>query len=303
MEELILNYLRSNPELKENLKPGTETQLIEKIASQGYAERAGELVDIKTNLAASPELVIRTHGREFLKSRGQGRYIPKYADRRSPDQREKDKTEFKKILNEYASRLGQKYISDEPQRILIEHLANNFLYENDGKGSFYIVATLNGVPVERYTPEQVFSKLNRYLDQDKTRIEEKRISARIRNNALDLEGLTFSDLNDPRKKAALDNTVKLLEKEYYSIPTLKKLPSIRAEMMESDLSKQGAYEAGLPLEEKEWTLNDKIKLSAYATNRIEQAKRESWEKFESFVNERTPEFYKSVFEKFSGLEY
>ena len=143
MEELILNYLRTNPDLKENLKPGSETQLIEKL-SQSFTERAGELVDLKTNLAVdNMGNLIRQHGREFLKTRGQGKYIPRYADRRTTEQRERDKTDFKKLLNEYASRLPHKYVNDEPQRILIEHLSNNFLYESDGKGSFNIVSTLN----------------------------------------------------------------------------------------------------------------------------------------------------------------
>ena len=101
----------------------------------------------------------------------------------------------------------------------------------------------------------------------------------------------------------VDQTIKLLEKEYYSISTSKKLPSINREDFDNDLAKKGAHESGLPLDEKEWDLSQKIKLDAYSIGRIEQAKREPWQRFESFTNERTPEFYKSVFEKFSGLEY
>lgn len=303
--ELITDYLRKNPELKDNLKPGSEAQLIAKL-SQNFTERAGELVDLKTNLAV-PNMgaLIQKEGRQFLKTRGEGKYIARFADRRTPQQRERDTEDFKKLLSEYASRLPNKYVNNnnEPERTLINTISNDFFYENDSSGSFYIVATLNGVPVERYTPEEVFSKLNKYLDPDKTKLADMEIKARIRNNALNLEGLTLSDLNDPKKKNAVDQTIKLLEKEYYSIATSKKLPSVNREEFESDLAKQGAHESGLPLSEAEWTLTDKIRLDAYASNLIERAKSEPWQRFNSFVNERTPEFYKSVFEKFSGLEY
>jgi hypothetical protein len=305
MIDLIENFLRSDQNLAGNLKPNSVPQIAEKLVAN-YVERDGNLVDRKTNLVVpNVGTLIQKEGREYLLSRGQGKYIGKFRDARNNEQKSKDAEAFKKILTEYTSRIGNKYKNNnnEPERILINELSNNFLFESDGRGSFSVVTVLNGVPIEKQTPEQVFSRLNPYLDKERTELEKKRINARLRSDALNLEGMTLSDLENPRKKNAYDRTLKMIENEYYSIPTSKRLPNVNHQEFESDLSKEVAHELGLPVDDRQWSLNDMTRINAIVPEKINQTKRDVWQSFEKFTRERSPEFFANSFESFSGLPY
>jgi len=300
--ELIEAYLLKNPEIADNLKPGAIPQLVDKIKQQ-YVARAGILVNANNNLAVDVGDVVKSNSRDFLISRGTGKYVGRYSDNRSADQKNRDRNEFVKILTEYANRRPEKLVSEEPLRMLIKNVSEHMLWESDNKGSFTIVSTLNGIPIERHSPDQVFSKLARYQDKDLTRLEQMRLESKLRNQALDYNGFSLADMNDHKKKGIVDETINLLKKELFSIPTAKRLPSPTREDFDTDLNKMGAHEMGYSIQEKDWSLADKIKLDAFAEQRKQQAAQLAWEGWERYSREKTPEFIKSVYDPFSGIEY
>lgn len=302
LKSLLHLWIRENPEFTANLKDNTTDSLIEAVLQTGnYIVRQGEIVNQKTNLAANVGEVVKNHARPFLKTLGQGRYIPKFSDRRTQQERDAQAKDTEAKLMEWVKRKGYAFISDEIVSAWAQYISKTMAYESEDNGSFTLSPLLNGVPVKQYTPEQVFMHIGKYLDPEKTRLNQLRIENKISNEALQLSG---EDAKDIKNKVRFSEIKSLLEKEYYSIlPTKVKLPKVPESDLINDLEKEEAHRAGLPVDSTAWSLSERTQVAARAKNRLEEADKQAFQALEKFTAERTPKFYQEVHQRHSGLPY
>lgn len=302
-EKFLSSFLAENPELSENLKPGTLQQFATDV-SRRFDLRDGLLINPQTALAVeNVGATLRKIALPYLKSRGQGKLVPQFQDRRSDKEKESQEISTAQMFDEFIKRSPVQYIHDEPLRILKNVVAKNMLFESDGKGGFLFGTLMNGVVVERHTPSELLAFIRQWADPEKTELAEKRLERKFRDEALALEGMSLADFHDKRKRVSIDSTIEKLRKEYFTIPTQKKLPPAQVGDLMADLRKRGAWEMGYPIDEKDWTLQQKITLEGFADKLIEEHKGKIWDPAVRILAERTPAFYSSVIERFPGLTY
>lgn len=309
-EKFLTDHLERNKELKDNLRPESLTTIAATLGQRYRVDNAGDghiLVDRATNLVVDDVgATIRQTAYPYLKSRGQGRYLNQYRDTRTDNQRTAQAMETKMIFDDYVKKSPVKYVNDEPLRMLRDYVSSNMLFESDGRGGFSFVVMMNGVPVERYTPQQVLDRIARYTDHEATEIEDKRLNAKFHKEALELEGVQPSELSNPKIKQVVNTMAETLKRRYFNVPTRKKLPAFGPGDLESDLQKEEAHRLGLPLLEKAWTHEQRMQLNGVASRRVEEFKQRVWEPLDNILRERPVELYRtytSSDDAFEGLNY
>lgn len=306
MKELIEKWLKGNPEFTANLKEGATDDLVSAIEGKGtYVIRMGELVNNRNNIAADVGDVIKQHARPFMKSLGSGRYVGRFADRRSKDERRAQAKELRLLYNNWIEAKGYTFIHDEPRRVFLDLVAENYSFESDGNGSFVLAPLFNGVPTVRYTPDQLFTRLGRYIDPEKTEMNQLRIAAKIHDEALKLTQLTPEEVKKPGTHASeyFTKIKERLEKEHYGQHTGKRLPNVSMDVLIDDVRKETAHKLGLPIEPAMWQISEKIQIEGLSQNIIEEADRQAISPFEKFMRERPPVFYQEIYETHGGLPY
>lgn len=298
-KDIINDWLAVNPEFRETI--ADEAGLIETLTRVPMVVRDGRLVDPLTNIVKGTEEFIKANARPFLKVLGTGRYMGRYRDSRSKEQKELNARETREMLKTWVEKRGYSFANDEPLRVWMDFISKNMVFESDDNGGFVLRPLVNGVPTTSHKPEDLFTMVSRYADTEKSRLNELRTKAKLRDEALNLSGLTLADLADKKKAAGFEQTLKLVEKEFFSQPTLRKLPNVERGSLLNDLEKEVAYSWNLPIEPKTWTLQEKTKLNGFAENYVKEVERHAITSFEKFATERPPKFYQQVHEPYSGL--
>lgn len=301
IKDVVTEWLSRNTEFKATI--ADEAGMIETLSRAQLVVRDGKLVDPLTNIAKETGDFIKANARPFLKVLGTGRYLGRYRDTRTKEDRLQHESETAEVLKQWVEKRGFAFVDDEPLRAWVQIVSKNMVHESDGKGSFVLRALVNGVPTASHKPEDLFGmQLNRFLDKEKTQLNELRIKAKLRDEALSLAGMTLADLADKKKAQAFnEQTLKLVEKEYYSQPTKKRLPNIERGALLEDLQKEIAYGWNLPVDPKTWTLAEKTKLAGFAENYIKEVENHAIDSFNKFAETRPGNFYDKVTESYTGL--
>jgi len=272
-QEYLESYLKTNPELADNLKEGSIPQLAAKLSGT-YVVRADkdnnwQLVHRGLNEAVDTGSTVKKLAWDFLKRRGNGRYLPRFLDRRTEAQRLAHQIETRLELEAYLKKSSAVYVSEEPKRVLLDWVAKNCLFEGDGKSMPTFALMHNGVVVERFTAAQLEDKIARYQDPTLTEIADKKLNARFRKEALELQGLEPSALNDPQARTGIDRMVGLLKDQYFAGTKRMKLPKFDAGELEEDLTKEVAFDKGFPVDSTQWDLTQRREVHGAGARRLE----------------------------------
>lgn len=309
--EFLQNYLKSNPEFSDNLKEDSFPLLAAKISS-AYVARADrdnnwQLVHRGTNEQVDVGSTIHKNAWEFLKRRGNARYLPKFQDRRKSTQIAADAIETRVEFESFLKKLPIKWINDEPVRVLTDWVSRHCLFECNGKSAPVFALMANGVCVEKVTGHQLVDKISRYIDQNQTELETKRLNAKWRSEALTLQGLTNDDLrNDPQAAIGVDRIIGLIKDQHYSSSSRKKLPSFGPGELISDLEKETAHDMGIPVNPQDWDYEQRRAVNGAGERRLEEIKQNAWGILDNFISTRPVSLYESYTasnERYEGLDY
>lgn len=309
MKDLIEAYLRHDKNLAENLKPNAAAGLESILKStinpkEAYEERNGHIINKRTGLAQDVGELFRTKGRPLLKTLGQGRFIPRFADRRHELDKKKHEKETRETFEKFLQKHPARYIASDIVAKLTNHVAENFVVERNHDGSFSFARLLKGVKIDSISPEQIVQKISAYRDHTRTELESMRLKAKFRDEAVRLAGFTPEEARDSKKLALLSDTIKKLEVEYYAQPgqPATRAPSTHVDALKEDLVRQFKHENDYPV--SGGTLKEMMLAKAYGDNEIELDKNvRAWEDFEKFAKERSPNFYETSYAEITGLDY
>lgn len=304
--DILKAWFKAHPEFTSTLKDGGEEGIIQVIeGNRSYEARSGQLVNTHNNMVTDTETLIKANCRGFIKPLSSGRYMGKHRDERTQKDRADHITATKSVLSTWLDKHGY-VLPDEARRAWLDVVSQGMVYESDGNGGFVLRQLVNGVPVSKYKPEELFGQMTEYIDESKTRLNQLRLKAKHREEAFRLSGLTPAQVEGDRSggnDAKFQEVLKLVEAEHFSQPTLKKLPEVPQDSLIEDLEKEVAFDLGLPIDRAAWTLNEKTKIKALAADHVTALTREPFERLAKYKHERPPKFFADIREKYEGLTY
>lgn len=304
LEKFVIGYFESHPDVAAKLKSSDAQQLIAEGLSDHYEVRDGHLVDSRTAVeVASVDAIVRGAARPYLKSLGQGKFIPRWKDNRNENEKNQHTQETRSMLERWILNRNYKFIDNDASRVSLDYLSRSLVYETDGQGGFQLALLRNGVPVKKYPVVDIFNRyLLPYVDNGLTTIAQKRQEVRVRDEALKFAGMTYPDLQDNKKRAVVDSYIELLQKEFEQ-PTKRKLPNFNDYEVKTELQKESAYHLDFPSDPEVWDLRQKMILQVAGEKLVDEYEREVFSSLDQFQKERTPQFYKTSIERLTGLDY